>query len=96
MPTSVQGMSTAPYQLFVDLYDGLDDRTKYYLEAFVSGLPFVGPLISARDKVNYMDDYIENRGLSYGDILYPSMTVGYQGVSGLASFVSSNIEKLYR
>lgn len=79
-----------------EFYDSLDARTQYYLEAIASGIPIVGSFIQARDKVNYMDDYLSNRGLGYEDFLYPSMTVGYQGVSGLSSFVSSNIERLYR
>lgn len=76
--------------------DVIDDRTMYYLRSVVSGIPIVGDILRAQDRVRYMDDYLDNRGLSYSDILYPSMTVGYQGVSGLANFVSSNIERLYR
>lgn len=76
--------------------DVLDDRTMYYIRSFVSGIPIIGDFLEAQDKVRYMDDYVKNRGLSYSDILYPSMTVGYRGVSGLANFVSSNIENLYR
>lgn len=75
---------------------GMSDRDIYYAESMLSALPFFGSFYQARDKVSYMDDYLDNRGLSYGDIKYPSMTAGYQGVSGLANYVSSNIERLYR
>ena len=75
---------------------GASERDIYYMESVLSGIPGVGAFYSARDKMRYMDDYMANRGISYSSVKYPSMTVGYQGVSGLASFVSSNIERLYR
>lgn len=82
---------------------GLDARDRYYFWASVSGIPGVGSYLGAIDSVRYMDDYMSRRGLSYSDILYPTRTTGYQGVShassgtvGSVSFVSSNIKKLYR
>lgn len=70
-------------------------RNNYYFGAIMSGVPVVGSVYRAIDSVSYMDDYMRNTGLSYSDILYPTRTAGY-GVSGLTSFVSSNIEKLYK
>lgn len=74
----------------------LDGRQKYYFESFLGGLPVIGAYFTARDKVRYMEDYMRNRGLSWDDIKYPTMTVGYSGVSGLTNFVSNNIARLYR
>lgn len=73
-----------------------DPRTQYYAKAVLGGLPIIGPFFQAFDKINYMDDYMENRGLDWSSVKYPSMTVGYQGVSGLTNFVSSNIMRLYK
>lgn len=74
----------------------VDDRILYYARAVIGGLPVIGDVMEAWDKARYMDDYMENRGLSYSDILYPSMTIGYQGVAGLTNFVSENIVRLYK
>lgn len=74
----------------------IDDRSMYYIRSVISGLPIIGTFLQAQDKVRYMDDYMANRGLSYADILYPSMTSGYQGVAGVTNFVSENILRLYR
>ena len=60
-----------------------------------SGLPGIGPIIKAQDNWNYINDYMENRGLSWSDVKYPSR-LGNSGAGGVVSFVSSNIEKLYR
>jgi hypothetical protein len=77
----------------------VDSRTDYILSSAVAGLPVVGSIYRAWDAVSYLDDYIGNRGLSYGDIRYPTMTGAFGAVSsassGLMNFVSSNIEKLY-
>ena len=74
----------------------LDPRQKYYFESVLGGLPVIGAYFTARDKVAYMEDYMRNRGLDWSNIKYPTMTHGYSGVAGLTSFVSSNIERLYR
>lgn len=69
-------------------------RNQYYFQSIMSDMPGIGSFYKARDKVNYMDDYLKNRGLSYGDIKYPTRTDGY-GIGG-ASFVSNNVKRLYR
>jgi len=82
------------------LYDSLDARSKYGTEAFLSGVvPFYGAYKHATDSMRYMDDYIRNRGLSWDNIKYPTMTVGWQGMQRLGSAtveLSKNILKLYR
>lgn len=60
-----------------------------------SGLPGIGPIIQAQDNWNYINDYMENRGLSWSDVRYASR-LGNSGVGGIMSFVSSNIERLYK
>jgi len=76
-------------------------KWSYYLKAIEAGRnPLYRNLVSFVDHVRYMDDYMTNRGLSYKSIRYPSMTIGWQGVSSATSntlnFVSSNIERLYK
>ena len=96
------------YQLawsFPSLYENLADhfltaQQKYYFEAMASNTPIIGGYFRARDAVKYMNDYLVNRGLTYEDILYPSMTTGFSGVAGgssaMVNYVSSNIERLYK
>ena len=78
----------------------VDSRTDYILSSVVAGLPVVGSIYRAWDSVSYLDDYIGNRGMSYGDIRYPTMTGAFGSVSkassGLMNFVSSNVERLYK
>lgn len=78
----------------------VDSRTDYLLSSVVAGLPVVGPMYRAYDNMSYLDDYMRNSGLGYGDILYPTRVTGSSSVSSAGSsvlnFVSSNIEKLYR
>ena len=71
-------------------------RNNYYFGAIVSGIPIVGNVYRAMDSINYMNDYMANTGVSWTSIKYPTRTAGYSGVSGLTSFVSSNIQRLYR
>lgn len=78
------------------LYNSLDSRSKYVWDTFVRGLPVIGSIYQTKDNLAYMDDYLENRGMDYDDILYPSRTSGAQGVGGSMNYVSKNIEKLYR
>lgn len=78
----------------------VDSRTDYLLSSIVAGLPVVGSIYRAWDNMTYLDDYMVNTGLDYGDILYPTRVTGSSSVSSAGSsvlnFVSSNIEKLYR
>lgn len=62
---------------------------------FASGLPGIGPIVKAQDNWNYINDYMSNRGLSWDDVKYASR-LGNSGSGGILSFVSSNIERLYR
>lgn len=61
-----------------------------------SGLPVIGDFIRSRDNWNYINDYMSNRGLSWSDVRYPSRVVGASTSGYGLSFVSSNIEKLYK
>ena len=75
------------------------EQMRYYMDVVMGGMPFVGPFFKAYDDLRYVDDYLKNRGMSYGDILYPSRTAGASlgsAVGGGVSFVSKNIEKLYK
>lgn len=68
----------------------------YYYRNVMGSLPVIGSVYTSMDRLAYMEDYMANRGLDWSNIQYPTMTMGYQGVSGLTNFVSSNIERLYK
>lgn len=76
---------------------GLDADSSFRNQAryIASSLPGIGPIIQAQDNWNYINDYMENRGLSWSDVKYASR-LGNSGVGGLVSFVSSNIARLYK
>lgn len=74
---------------------GADASIRNQFRYIASGLPGIGPVIQAQDNWNYINDYMENRGLSWSDVKYASR-LGNSGSSGIMSFVSSNIERLYR
>lgn len=78
----------------IRMYGG--PKAWYYYRSVMSSLPIFGSLYKGLDNMAYMEDYMDNRGLNWGDIKYPSRTVGAQGVAGAVSFVSSNIERLYK
>lgn len=81
------------------LYDAPESREQYYTQAFFSGFSdLYRGYTSARDNTAYMDDYLKNRGLDYGDIKYASRTPGWSGGSALGHgvrSVSRNVESLY-
>ncbi len=79
-----------------DLY-GEDAVAGWFNQAnyFASGLPVVGGLFTTYDNYRYYDDYLKNRGINWSDVKYPArMSVG--GYGSALSFVSSNIERLYK
>ena len=89
--------SSSPINYGILGYSG-GEKMMYYMDVVMSGMPIVGGFFKAYDDLQYMDDYMRNRGLSYGDIRYPSRTPGASlgsAVGGGLSFVSKNIEKLY-
>lgn len=61
---------------------------------FVSGIPIVGDIARSYDNWSYLNDYMENRGITWDQIKYPTRLGSTY--SAVPSFVSSNIEKLYR
>lgn len=74
----------------------MDARSRYIWKAVVGGaFPAVGKVWSSMDAMRWMDDYVSHRGLSYDDIKYPALTSAYGSVSSTASYVSSNIRRLY-
>jgi hypothetical protein len=77
-----------------------ESQFQFKVQSIAGGLfTPLGMYHRARDNVNYMNDYMENTGLSWSDIRYPTRTPGYSGYSGyggIVSYVSKNIERLYR
>ncbi len=92
--------SKALSQLYggADRSDWTDDawRREYQIRAIASAIPVVGNLVKYQDNMRYMDDYMSNRGLSYGDVRYSTRTAGGTLGVGTLNFVSSNIKRLYR
>lgn len=81
------------YNTYKD-YKNLDAKHKWMVKTFVAGLPVVGDIYRSYENVRYMEDYIENRGLSW-NIKYPTRTAGLQGVGSFVNYVSRNVERLY-
>lgn len=74
-----------------DWFDEFVNKSIY----LASNIPVVGDVLKAVDTVRYYDDYMDNRGLTWADVEYPTR-LGSSGFSGLTNFVSSNIERLYK
>lgn len=74
---------------------GADSAIRNQARYIASDLPGIGPIIQAQDNWNYINDYMENRGLSWADVKYVSR-LGRSRSGGIVSFVSSNIGRLYR
>ena len=77
------------------IYKDMDAKYQYMVKTLVAGLPVIGDLYRSYDNMRYMQDYIDNRGLSWSDIKYPTRTQGMQGVGSVLNYVSRNIERLY-
>lgn len=76
----------------------MNDYIADYINAGVflaSGLPIVGGMFSTIDNARYYSDYMNNRGLAWHDVKYPAR-LNAGGYGSTLSFVSKNIEKLYR
>lgn len=76
-------------------------RTQYRNQAFLAGIfkPY-GSWVSYRDNQQKMEDYMAMFGLDYGDIKYPSSSLGFGASANFSgstlNFVSSNLGRLYR
>lgn len=79
----------------MDIYDNLDGKYRYMLQTTVAGLPIIGDIYRSYDNMRYMEDYINNRGLSWDDIKYPTRTQGMQGFGSALNYLSKNIYRLY-
>lgn len=60
----------------------------------MSGLPVVGDIQRSIDNWNYYNDYLNNRGLDWSDVKYPSR-MSTVSLGSTLSFVSKNIDRLY-
>jgi len=75
---------------------GLTEDDKKELEYMTAQVPVLGDLMGARDKYDYITDYMRNSGLSWSDMEYPTQTRGAGlGLGGAYHFVSDNIRSLY-
>lgn len=82
--------------IFRDLYG--EDTVKGWFnqgQYLASGIPVLGDILRSFDDYRYMDDYRGNRGIPWSDVKYPSR-VSHQSYGSSLSFVSSNIENLYK
>lgn len=75
---------------------GLSDRTIYDTYVQVSDIPGVGNFLKTSDRQRSMADYMANRGIDYGNVKYPTLTVGGtdSSVSG-AMYLSKTLFSLY-
>lgn len=72
------------------------DKFQYATHEMGKAVPFLGGFVSAADNYKYAKDYINNTGLSWGDIKYGGLGVGLSSVTGpVTNFVSDNLERLY-
>lgn len=72
----------------------MDPYTRYELSA----LPGVGDFFRAMDQKKYWSDYFHNTGMSWDDVLYPSLMKGERAIdAGMSAYrVSRNLFRLYR
>lgn len=88
--------------IYGDNYQQNEDYAKlaWQVKNFMSGIPVIGSYFTMSDQTKYMQDYLDNRGLSWTDIKYPTLTGNTSGYSSLGrsmtNFVSSNIKNLYK
>lgn len=88
-PIEIYGVS-----LFDERNDIIPKGLNNQLRLFLSGAPIVGGMVRSEDNWNYINDYLNNRGIDWSDVKYPSRTVGMP-IRGMLSFVSRNIGHLY-
>lgn len=79
----------------MNIYDNLDGKYRYMLDTTVAGIPIIGDIYRSYDNMRYMEDYLNNRGISWDDIKYPTRTQGMQGVGSTVNYLSKNIYRLY-
>lgn len=79
----------------MNIYDNLDGKYRYMLDTTVAGIPIIGDIYRSYDNMRYMEDYLNNRGISWDDIKYPTRTQGMQGLGSTVNYLSKNIYRLY-
>ncbi len=62
---------------------------------WASALPVVGGVFTSIDNHRYYSDYLESRGMGWHDVKYPAR-LNAGGYGSAVSFVSKNLDKLYR
>lgn len=79
---------------------GMSDASKNRFSYMFSSLPVIGDFMKASDNYQYMNDYLDNRGMSWSDMKYPTRQsgsgYGSSSLRGSYNFVSDNIKYLYR
>lgn len=77
------------------------NQWKYHM----SGVPFIGDFIRASDQTRYFYDYLNNRGIDWSKVKYPSLNIGSGSYLGAGAnvvygagyaYVSKNLMSLYR
>lgn len=87
LPTAVRNL--------MNIYDDMDGKYRYMVKTTVAGIPIIGDIYRSYDNMRYMEDYLNNRGISWDDIKYPTRTQGMQGVGSTLNYLSKNIYRLY-
>ena len=88
------GFPNDPFTYAINLYKN-NGRHRFMVDTTLAGLPIIGDLLRSRDNMRYMDDYMENTGLSWDDIKYPTRLQGMQGFGSVLNYVSRNVYRLY-
>lgn len=89
------------YEGFKD-WSGFDDDDEAKALYWLSNVPIAGDVISSNSKYDYLNDYLNNKGMSWSDLRYIGMngltTSGnwYSSASDMYNFVSDNIVELYK
>lgn len=74
--------------------DPLSVGMKNQIASVISGVPVLGDIQRSIDNWKYQNDYMNNRGLDWADVRYPSR-ISTLSLGSTLNFVSKNIEKLY-
>lgn len=79
------------------IVDKPQDEFQYYLQADIASVvPGMAGYYNYRDSVASFEDYLKNRGLTYGDVKYPSLSLAWMGASRLGASIMSVPDSIMR
>lgn len=82
---------TLAYKLYVN------GNTSKQMRYATKDVPILGDFSRAWDNLMYAKDYMDNRGISWSDVKYPTLAFGSGGLyGGLIQPSVKSVEKLYK